>query len=183
MAVNTSALFNLVLVDGLPVIQGDKTVRYKSVVLREINVSHERKAAELSEQLRKIPGGSYRLVVSDESYALSLVMLACEKFEQVGLESIDEHVLDLDLMGKLSRPDLTAIEERVALIEMAALVRHGQMDETEFSRVLDEAFAKSADQDGAPEKRSEGQTAGDDVDGHASGPSIEMLADNTGVSN
>lgn len=172
-------IFTLPLTDGLPVTQEGKPVRYKTVRLRETTVVHELKAHELSEKLMQLPRGEWQLVSNAEVFTTVMTMLACECFIEAGLETIDEHVLDLALFGKLSRHDLTAIEERVALIELASQLRHGLITEREFIAVQQQVLTPGA----VPEKRPEGEAEATVAASEHTGATVEVLADNTPKSN
>lgn len=126
----------LILVDGLPTTSGSSgnEIRYKTVTLRETTVADERKAAELSERALYI-NGAWQLLPSEEIYAQAMAMLSCEKFECSDHDPIDNLVMDLDLFGKLSRYDLQAIQERVALVEAVSQLRHGLITDEQFQEM------------------------------------------------
>lgn len=127
-------LFNLLLVDGLPVQREGKTIRYRVVHLRETTVADERMANRLAERVMVV-GGAPKLMTSESDFRYALTMRHIEAFECEG-QRIGQAVIDLDLLGKLSSHDLGLIEGRVFLITMAAEVRYGNLSEAEFNAVL-----------------------------------------------
>lgn len=123
-------LYTLILVDGMPTESAGKTIKYKVVRLRETTVADERAAARMAERVLVV-GGSPRLLVSESDFRYAMTMRHIEAFVCDGQE-IPQAVLDLDLFGKLSAHDLQLIEERVALITLAAQVRYGAITQAEF---------------------------------------------------
>lgn len=166
-------LFSLTLVDGLPVEAGGKTLRYRTVKLRETSVADERIAVRLSERVVML-GGVPKLLASEGDFRFAMTMRHCAAFECDGM-SIPLDVLDLDVLGKLSPHDLQLIEERVVLITLAAQVRYGTLSQAEF-----DAFYMGRNPAPTASPQPVGQTASVGADaGHAeSGPAL--LADFTG---
>lgn len=123
-------LYTLILVDGLPTTSDGKTIKYRTVKLRETTVADERAAARLAERVLLV-GGSPKLLVSESEFRYAMTMRHCEQFVCDG-QAIPQALLDLDLFGKLSAYDLQLIEERVALITLAAQVRYGAITQAEF---------------------------------------------------
>jgi phage FluMu protein gp41 len=167
----------LILVDGLPTTSGSSgnEIRYKTVTLRETTVADERRAAEMSERALLI-NGAYQLLPSEEVYAQAMAMLGCEKFECEGHEPIDRHVMDLDLFGKLSRYDLQAIQERVALLEAAAQLRHGLITDEQFLEMQTSVMGEQQTKQPTGQAEDVGQADSEPV------PIIERVPDNAGNS-
>lgn len=124
-------LHTLVLADGLPITQGDKTIRYRTVKLRETTVADEREAERLSERAILVNGG-YKLLVSESNFKHVLNMLHIESFHCDG-EVISRSLIGLDVYDKLSVRDLELLEQRIFLLTLAAEVRYGNMSQAEFN--------------------------------------------------
>jgi phage FluMu protein gp41 len=127
-------LFTLHLVDGIAVQSEGRTLRYKTVRLRETSVADERLANRLAERVVPV-GGVPKLMVSEADFRYAMTMRHIESLGCDGLR-IPMELIDLELFGKLSSHDLGLIEERVFLITMAAEVRYGAMTQAEFDALL-----------------------------------------------
>lgn len=127
-------LFQLTLVDGLPVESQGRTLRYKAVRLRETCVADERIAEREAERLVMV-GGVHKLVVSDSAFRFAMTVQHIDRFGD-GATVIARPVVDAELVGKLSSHDLSLIEKRVFLITLAAEVRYGNMSQAEFDAVM-----------------------------------------------
>ena len=168
-------IYTLVLVDGLPAESGGKTLKYRTVKLRETTVADERAAARLAERLMVV-GGVPKLLVSESDFRYALTMRHCEKFVCDGME-IPLAILDLELFGKLSTHDLQLIEERVFLVTLAAQVRYGTITQQEF-----EAYATGQQADSlqkSPQPVGQAAEVGALADHAESGPAL--LADYAGA--
>lgn len=144
-------LFELTLVDGLPTEIGGHTHRYHIVRLRETTVADEQTAIDLAERVRDIPGRGPALLVSEETYARAMTMLAIEQF--VGDDRVLNHgEITLELVGKLSSNDWAAIEGRVMLIEASAKLRHGQMTQEQFDAMTEMAGVSPRESEGEAEQ-------------------------------
>jgi phage FluMu protein gp41 len=126
-------LFNLTLVDGLPVETGGKTIRYRIVKLRETGVADERLAQRAAERVVLV-GGVHKLLVSDADFRFALTARHIEAFVCDG-QTIPQAVIDMDVVGKLSTHDFGLIEQRVFLLTLAAEVRYGNMSQADFERI------------------------------------------------
>jgi phage FluMu protein gp41 len=167
-------IYSLVLVDGLPAESGGKTLKYRTVKLRETTVADERAAARLAERLMVV-GGVPKLIVSESDFRYALTMRHCEKFVCDSME-IPLAILDLDLFGKLSTHDLQLIEERVFLVTLAAQVRYGTVTPQEF-----EAYARGQQANAtAPSPQHVGQTAAVGAPAAHAGAGPALLADYAG---
>lgn len=166
-------LFTLHLRVGLPVIREGKTIHYKVVKLREVDVADERWAVRQAERL-VLWQGQPRLVVSDPDHKLALTARHIASFSCDAL-SIDGDLVDLDLMGKLKPVDLAAIEERVFLVELSAKLRYGEISQEQFDRI----FGGEAQQEQAPQPLGPAAGAGAVAPADGSGP--VMLADLSGT--
>lgn len=124
----------MTLADGLPVERDGKTIRYRTVRLRETSVGDERTAQRLAERVMLV-GGQHKLLVSDGDFQYALTMLHIEAFECDG-QRIGQPLIDLALIGKLSPHDWGLIEARVFLVNMAAEVRYGTLSEDEFAKLM-----------------------------------------------
>jgi phage FluMu protein gp41 len=124
-------LYALVLVDGLPLTQEGKTLRYRTVRLRETTVADERAAVRMAERAVLV-NGEYTLLVSEADFRYAMTMMHCAQF---GCDAmvLPQAMLDAALFGKLSAHDLELIEARIVLITMAAQVRYGLISEADFS--------------------------------------------------
>lgn len=147
-------LYSLVLVDGLAAESGGKTLRYRTVRLRETTVADERAAVRMAERVVTV-GGVPKLLVSDADFRYAMTLRHCERFTCDGM-TLPQAVLDLDVFGKLSPHDLQLIEERVVLITLAAQVRYGVLTQAEF----DAFVAGRAPTGGAASPQPVGQAAG-----------------------
>lgn len=148
-------LFTLTLTDGLPTTVDGKTIRYRTVRLRETNVADERAAQRLAERVMLVAGVP-KLLVSEADFRYALTMRHIEAFECDG-KRIDQATIDLELLGKLGSYDLGLIESRVFLITMAAEVRYGTLSEAEFDALVRGQAPPSA---GAAAPQRGGQVAG-----------------------
>lgn len=124
----------LILVDGLALESGGKTIKYRTVRLRETTVADERMAQRLAERVVLV-GGVHKLLVSDVDFGYAMTMRHIEHFSCDGVV-IPQALIDLDMLGKLSSHDLGLIEQRVFLLTMAAEVRYGAMTQAEFDLVM-----------------------------------------------
>lgn len=166
-------LFRLVLADGLPATSGDRELRYRVVHLRETNVADERAAQRQAERVVPV-GGQPRLVVSDADFRFAMTVRHIAAFECDG-QRIDQALIDLDMVGRLSSHDLGLIEARIFLIELAAEVRYGNLSEADFNAIL--AGTKAAPT-AAPQPV--GQAAGLGQVGPEPEPGPALLADYVG---
>lgn len=128
-------LKTLTLADGLPSTRNGTEVRYKTVVLREIDYGDDIAAAQLAERVVMV-GGQPKLLISDALYRAALTMRHIEKFAASGLPDLTLDVLGLDTIGKLSQHDQALIEERVYFVALAAKVRYGLITEAEVEAIL-----------------------------------------------
>lgn len=168
----TQDLFSLTLRVGLPVEREGKTIHYKVVKLREVDVSDERWAVRQAERL-VLWQGQPRLVVSDIDHKLALTARHIEAFVCDGLR-LERDLVDLDLIGKLKPVDLAAIEERVFQIEVAAKVRYGEITQAQY----DDMFTARVEEPAAPQPV--GPSASDGAAAPADGAGPVMLADHSG---
>lgn len=160
-------LFELLLVDGLPVEVDGKTIRYRLVRLRETSVAHERKAEEQAERIVTF-NGVPRLVVSDAEFAFAMTVQHIEHFRCDGV-TIPAQAIDRALVGKLSTHDLGLIEKRVFLITLAAEVRYGNISEAEFDTYVSGTVpAVSA----SPQPEGQAPDVGADSHSGESGPAV-----------
>lgn len=166
-------LFHLVLVDGLPVESGGKTLRYRTVRLRETGVADEREAQRASERVVLI-GGVHKLVVSDADFRYCLTTRHIESFGCDGM-SIPQVMIDMELVGKLSSHDFGLIEQRVFLITMAAEVRYGNLSQEDFDQIMAGNAPKAVT---SPQRAGQAQELGSLAAQSESGPAL--LADLTG---
>jgi phage FluMu protein gp41 len=136
-------LFTLYLTDGLPAhtLHGGQKVQiaYKEVRLRETNVADHRWAVQQAERAVLV-NGAYQLLESKGDYRLALTLRYCEAFMCEG-QALPTSAMDLETFCKLSDHDLALIEERVYLIELAAQVRYGALDDAAYRAVVAEHLA------------------------------------------
>lgn len=166
-------IFTLTLVDGLPAQSGGKTIKYRTVKLRETGVADERIAQRWAERVVVI-GGQHRLLVSDADFRYCLTARHIESFV-CDDTTIPQAMIDMDMVGKLSSHDLGLIEARVFLITMAAEVRYGNLSEAEFDRIMN-GGAPSAP--AAPQRAGQTEKLGQAAAQSESGPAL--LADFAG---
>ena len=169
-------LYALILADGLPVEVQGKTIRYRTVRLRETSVADERAAARLAERVM-IVGGSPKLLVSDSEFRYALTMRHIDYLACDGVK-IGQAVLDLEILGKLSPHDLQLIEARVVLITLAAQVRYGVITQAEFD-VYAAGQVPAGAAPAAPQPVGQAAGVGADAAAPESGPA--MLADYAGA--
>lgn len=165
-------LFELLLVDGLPVEVDGKTIRYRMVRLRETSVANERKAEEQAERIVMF-NGAPRLVVSEAEFAFAMTVQHIEAFRCDGV-TIPATAIDRALVGKLSTHDLGLIEKRVFLITLAAEVRYGNISEAEFN-----AYVSGTAPAAPASPQPEGQAPDVGADSHAGEPGPAVLTDFT----
>ncbi len=166
-------LYTVTLFDGLPVERGGKPIRYKRVKLRETNTADERDAIRLSERVVMV-GGQPKLLMSDADFRFALTMKHIERFECDSM-TIDQPMIDLELVGKLSPHDVGLIESRVFLMTLAAEVRYGNLTQEAF----DQAWAGSTAPKQAPQPV--GQVASAGAGTAADQPGPQVLADYSGA--
>lgn len=173
--VNIEDLFTLHLVDGLPVVRGDKPIKYKTVKLRETGVADEREATRMAERVVMV-GQMPQLLCSPSDFKYALTLRHIVSFHCDDLV-ISGPLLDLDLLGKLSTHDMGLIEARVFLIEVAAQVRYGLITAEQFQQIV---TGSVADAKGvmAPQPVGQAEALGAPVASAESGPA--MLADCSG---
>lgn len=129
-----------------------KDIRYTTVILRETSVADERWAVQQAERVVMVKGAP-KLLMSDSEYRLALTLRHCDAFECGGLR-LEQSMLSLDLLGKLSNHDLGLIETRVFLIQMAAQLRYGVITQAQFDSLLAQPEAA------APQPVGEAQSVG-----------------------
>lgn len=166
-------LFELTLVDGLPVEVDSKTIRYRSVRLRETGVAHEREAERQAERIVTI-NGVPRLLVSDAEFAFAMTVQHIEAFRCDGV-TIPAAAIDRTIVGKLSTHDLGLIEKRVFLITLAAEVRYGNISQAEF-----DAYVSGNAPAATASPQPEGQTPNVGADSHAAESGPALLTDFAG---
>jgi len=172
-------LHTLTLTDGLPVQAEGKTIRYRTVHLRETSVADERWAQRQAERV-VVVGGAHKLLVSDADFRFALTCRHIEAFECDG-QRIGQAVIDLELLGKLSPHDLGLIEHRVFLLTLAAEVRYGHMAQADFDAIASgsqEAPAAAAEAGQSPQPV--GQVAGLGEAAAEPQPGPALLADYAG---
>ncbi|WP_198089085.1 hypothetical protein [Variovorax sp. E3] len=150
-------LFKVILVDGLKAVSEGRELRYKVVRLRETGVAEERIAVRLAERVvehRGVP----RLLVSDAEFKLALNVQHIEAFV-CDSYTIPAAAIDLDMIGKLSTHDLGLIEQRIALVTLAAEVRYGNITEEQFHAIVAGKPAEGVEQ-AAQSPQPVGQAAG-----------------------
>ena len=165
-------LYTLTLADGLPVqtqsASGKQDLRYKLLRLRETTVLDVRYATRVAERVATHEGVP-RLLVSDSDYDLAMTMRHCECFEADGLR-IDQSVLDLELFAKISHHDLGLIQERIALIALAAQVRYGLLTQAQLEAIL--SGRDTAGGVAAPQPVGQAQTVGEPAAQPELGPAL-----------
>lgn len=166
-------LFNLVLVDGLPVESGGKIIRYHTVRLREVGVADERWAQRAAERVVLV-GGEHKLVVSDADFRYCLSTRHIDSFACDG-SKIPQAMIDMELVGKLSSHDFGLVEQRVFLITMAAELRYGNLTQEAFDQIMAGHTPKAA---ASPQRAGQTQELGPSAAQPESGPTL--LADLTG---
>jgi len=166
-------LYSLTLVDGLATRQGNQTVHYRQVRLRETNVNDEREAVRLSERVVMV-GGQPRLMSSDAEFRLALTMKHVDQLQADGTTVLSGALLDLDLFGRLSAHDLGLIERQVFLITLASQVRYGLISQADFDKMVSGAAPATPT---APQPM--GQAAGPGAVAPAAESGPALLADNT----
>lgn len=127
-------LYDLTLMDGLPVQSDGREIRYRNVRLRETNIFDEREAQKVAERVVTV-GGQPRLMVSDADFRYALTLRHVDWMECDG-NKLHSAVLGDDVLGKLSSHDLGLIEKRVFLLTLAAEVRYGNMTQEQFDAVM-----------------------------------------------
>lgn len=171
-------LQQLTLVDGLSIRQGDSDVVYKSVTLRESTVADEIKAAELAQQVGELNG---RVVFAPNTdiYTHAMTMLCIVEFSGQGLEPLPAHAINLQTFGRLSRGDVSLIEERMQLIELSAQVRFGLITQQELDAALAESLGD--EREAAQSKQPAGQDTELGEPDHSNGgqPVLEYVVDRT----
>ena len=165
-------LYALILADGLPVEVQGKTIRYRTVRLRETGVAHERAAVRQAERVMLV-NGAPKLLVSDSEFRFALTAQHVESFECDGVR-IQGGLIDLNLISKLSTHDFGLIEQRVFLVNLAAEVRYGTMSQADFDLLLSGGKKDAA----APQPVGQAPDVGADAAAPESGPA--MLADYAG---
>jgi phage FluMu protein gp41 len=168
---NIDDLFELHLVDGLPVQSEGKTIRYKVVRLRETGVAHERAAVKQAERVMLV-GGVPKLLVSESDFRFALTAQHIESFHCDG-QTISAALIDLGVVGQLSTHDFGLVEQRVFLITLAAEVRYGNISEAEFDAYL--AGQQPAEAPQSPQPVGQAENVGAVAPAPESGPAL--LAD------
>lgn len=167
-------IFQLTLADGLPAEVAGKTIKYRTVRLRETSVADERIAARMAERVMTV-GGAPKLLVSESDFRYAMTMRHCEYFECDG-NKLPLAVLDLDTFGKLSPHDLQLLEERVVLVTLAAQLRYGVITQADFDQFA--AGRIPAGSNVSPQPMGQAADVGPHVGLPESGPAL--LADFTG---
>lgn len=166
-------LHTLVLVDGLPLEQAGKTLRYRTLRLRETNVGDERAAVRMAERMVTV-NGKASLVVSEADFRYAMTLRHCESWQCDG-QTLSQALLDIETFGKLSTHDLGLIEQRIFLLTLAAQVRYGALSQEEFEHILGGQAPQGV---ASPQPMGQTASAGAAALGAESGPA--MLADYAG---
>ena len=168
------SLATLQLVDGLPAEMGGKTIKYRTVRLRETTVADERAAVRMAERVVQI-GGLHKLLASEGDFRYALTFRHIDWLECDG-QKLHQASLDIDVMSKLSPHDWALIENRVMLIELAAQVRYGLITAEQFDMVANGgAVAAPAGQAASPQPVGQTSELGAQAAAAESGPTL--LAD------
>ena len=166
-------LHRLTLADGIPTTTADgKTLRYRTVRLRETTVADERAALRMAERVVMV-GGAPKLLASDADFQFCLTLRHIDALECDG-QMIPGAMVDLDLFGKLTSHDLGLIEQRVFLINLAAELRYGNITQADFDAVL-AGQAPAGKGAGAPQPVGQAAELGAPAAGTEPGPAL--LAD------
>jgi hypothetical protein len=183
-AVLIKDLYSLQLHDGLPAQTQHAgkmvNIAYKQLRLRETNVADERWAVQQAERAVLV-NGAYQLLESRADYRLALTLRHCEAFSCEG-QALPQSMVDLDTFGKLSSHDLALIEERIYLIELAAQVRYGALDEAAYKAIIADHIATK--QNGGDKRSPQLESQATGVADFAAEPELgpAMLADYAGSS-
>lgn len=175
--VGITDLFTVILVDGLKTTSEGKELRYKVVRLRETGVAEERIAVRQAERVVEYRGVP-RLVVSDAEFKLALNAQHIEAFV-CDSYTIHAAAIDLDLIGKLSTHDFGLIEQRIALVTLAAEVRYGNITSEHFHAIVSGKPTEETKQE-AQSPQPVGQAAGVGAAAASSESGPVLLADFTG---
>ncbi|MEY2689816.1 MAG: hypothetical protein RL375_4015 [Pseudomonadota bacterium] len=173
---STDTLNTLTLADGLPVQSDGKSIKYRTVHLRETNVADERWAQRQAERV-VVVGGAHKLLVSDADFRFAMTARHIEAFECDG-QKIPQAVIDLELLGKLSAHDLGLIEQRIFILTLAAEVRYGHITQAQFE-ALAGGTAAADEAPAAPQPV--GQATGVGSPAAEPGPGPALLADYAGA--
>ena len=170
-------LFRLHLADGLPVEREGRTLRYRTVTLRETTVADERAATRAAERVVSVRGEP-KLLVSDADFRFALTARHVVAFEADAANRIGDGLVDAELLERLSSHDLALIEQRIFLITLAAEVRYGNITREQFEAAL---AGRPKDAPGAPAApQPVGQAADVGAAAAAPEPGPAMLADYAG---
>lgn len=159
-------LDEVVLVDGYKVDQADGQVTYLKVILREASYGDDIAARKASERAVKTVEG-WKLLESQAEYDKAMLSRQISKLVKPGSPPIPGTELNV---GKFTELDVHRIQERIALLELAARLRHGLIEKEVFDKAVE--GDESAGQEAAPEGgRSEpaGDPAGNEAPGESDG--------------
>ena len=177
MSTQIDDLFRLTLADGLPVQSEGRTLRYRTVTLRETTVADERAATRAAERVVRV-GGLPELLVSNADFRFAMTARHVASFEADAANRIGDGVVDAELLERLSSHDLALIERRILLIAAAAALRYGNITREQFSAMLADNFTPTPGVDVAPQPV--GQAADVGAAAAATEPGPAMLADYAG---
>jgi phage FluMu protein gp41 len=173
---NIESLATLQLVDGLPAEMGGKTIKYRTVRLRETTVADERAAVRMAERVVMVDG-QHKLMLSESDFRFALTLRHIESLECDG-HKLHQATLDLDVLGKISNGDLQLIEERIVLIELAAKVRYGVITAEEFAEFISGKLP-ATEAAASPQPLGQTPALGEAPGGAGAGP--ELLANFSGA--
>jgi phage FluMu protein gp41 len=168
------SLATLQLVDGLPADMGGKTIKYRTVRLRETTVADERAAVRMAERVVQI-GGLHKLLASEGDFRYAMTFRHIAWLECDGQKLLQDSI-DLEVASKLSPHDWQLIETRVMLMELAAQVRYGLITPEQFDLLAN--GGKLADEQESPQPLGQVAGLGAQAAGAELGPAL--LADYAG---
>lgn len=151
MAVDES-IYTCELVDGYPVESAKETLQYKVVKLREATVDDDLEARKKAEKPFKTPEG-WKLLESQAIYDKEMAARQIELLKKPGQDDIDGDLINI---GKFSELDMQRIHSKIQLIQMAAYLRHGLIDQETFDKALNGESGEPEQEAGDSGGRSDG---------------------------
>lgn len=116
--------------------------------------------------------GQPQLMVSDAEFRYAMTARHIAAFE-CGDLTIPYPMVDVDMLGKLSSHDLSLIEQRVFLVELAAQVRYGAISQADFDKMV----KGEQEADDAPQPAGQDEAVGQTPTGNQPVPTL--LTDHT----
>lgn len=158
-------IFQLALASGYPSQVDDTLVHFKELELKECSYQDDLNAQKAAERAVKTSEG-WQLLASQSAYDKAMLQAHIKSVKCSGYDTIPGAAIDV---GKLDLHDISAIKERLLLIEMAAMSRHGLIAESDLQKALGNGPATEKEDDPTAGRQQPSDAGNDPSGGDRSG--------------